>query len=80
MLLRKTYSINACISKEESSTFGEKKANETESKQKEENTKYGEYEMRNQWKPKQSLLGFVCVFRKINKSDKLLSGPVKEKK
>lgn len=40
MLLRKTYSINACISKEESSTFGEKKANETESKQREENTKY----------------------------------------
>ena len=40
MLLRKTYSINACISKEESSTFGGKKANETESKQREENTKY----------------------------------------
>lgn len=41
MLLRKTYSINASISKEESSTLGVGgEANEIESKQREENTKY----------------------------------------
>ena len=42
MLLRKTYSINAGISKEESSSFvgGGGGANEIESKQREENTKY----------------------------------------
>ena len=31
-------------------------------------------------KTKSKLLGFVCVFRKINKSDKLLSRLIKEKK
>lgn len=30
-------------------------------------------------KTKSKLLGFVCVFRKINKSDKLLSRLIKEK-
>lgn len=74
MLLRKTYSINAGISKEESSTFvgggGKLMKLKVSREKKILNMRLWDEKS---VKTKSKVLGFVSVFKKIDKSDKLLS-------